>query len=109
LSIEIKASDTLHLKKDESGYVNIQLYRNVEGIEAINLTLTPKQARAPHINQTVVFVKEKYLEVLKSAGIITEFFKPQDIDAWCAFLDINVFFELDNSPSKMLSKKVKEA
>ena len=102
---KLKPSDTLVLEKDAKGYVHIKLYKDGKGIDVTELTLSPERAGLPVINHIIVFLKEKYAEDLKAQGIIHNYFQSNE-GIWCALLNVDVYFELDNSPTKTFTKQV---
>jgi hypothetical protein len=94
----VTSSDVIVLQKDKNGLIQVKLYKNGEGINIVTLTSYPELTGLDKISRTVLFLKEKYLNVLKDAGIITQSFKSAE-GYWCGMIDINVYFELDNSPN----------
>lgn len=102
---DLKATDTLCLHKDERGYIHIRVYRGDKGIETVEMTLSPERAGVPHVNRIIVFLKERFIPVLKSQGIISDFFQSKE-GVWCGFLNIDVYFELENSHNQMYTKKL---
>jgi hypothetical protein len=101
---DLTTADTIFLQKDSKGFVHVKLYRVGEGINVIDMSLRP-DSKLSHVNSTVVFLKEKYIPLLKSTGIISDFFQSKD-GPWCGFLDINVYFELENSHNRTYTRKL---
>lgn len=100
-------SDVIVLQKDSRGLIQVKLYKNGEGINIVTLTSYPELASLDKISRTIIFLKEKYLHVLMNTGIITKHFKSAE-GYWCGMLDINIFFELDNSPNGQYIVKIEE-
>lgn len=103
---EVTGEATICLKKDEKGYVHITMYKNEKGIEVEELTLRPEHVPTPPVNRTIVFLKEEALPILINSKIITNILKPKDLDVWCGFIDIHIFFELEGSVDGMYTRKL---
>ena len=106
MSETVSVYDTLLLKKDSKGYVHISLYSNEPGIAVKELTLRPEHVPAPIINRTIVFLKQSALPIIESTDIVTNIFKPHDLDVHCGFIHINVFLELESSLDGTYTKQI---
>lgn len=99
--------DILLLKKDDRGYIHMNLRRNSgNAIENHALTITPEKAGLPFVNSSVVFIQDEYLALLQSNDIIDKVFKSKGSDIWCGFVNLDVYFELDNAPDKRYTKTI---
>lgn len=102
----ITPSDTLVLEKDSKGYINVKLYQNGQaGINILTLTKYPDIAQLDKISRTVLFLKDRYASILQDAGICSQVFKTAE-GYTCGMINIDVFFELDNSPNGQYTVKV---
>lgn len=95
--------------QQKQGYVTIQ-HRELEAfaktLSIEDLTLPRNAVDIPHINQSMVFVKEEFIPMLRGHRIIGEIFKPKDADVWCAFLTMEVYFELCNSLQGIVTRRL---
>lgn len=59
------------------------------------LTLTSEEAEMPELTKSLVFLKEEAIYVLMGLDIIERPFRPKGGSIWCAFLDLEILWQLE--------------
>jgi len=59
------------------------------------LSLTPAGAEMPELNKSLVFLKEEAIYLLMAYDVIDKPFRPKDSRVWCAFLNLDIFWQLE--------------
>lgn len=88
--------DYVELRTQQLGGIAIY-YIQATGDQAgiHRLTLTSDEAQMPELTKSLVFLKEEAIYLLMGLNIIERPFRPKGGSTWCAFLDLDVLWELE--------------